>query len=30
MFDTFDYQIHPEELEVEYLAMEDYYGKENV
>jgi hypothetical protein len=30
MFDTFDYQIHPEELEIEYLAMEDYYGKENV
>lgn len=30
MFNTFDYQIHPEELEVEYLAMEDYYGKENV
>ena len=30
MFDTFDYQIHPEELEIEYFAMEDYYGKENV
>jgi hypothetical protein len=30
MFDTFDYQIHPEELEIEYLAMEDYYGEENV
>lgn len=32
MFDTFDTQIHPEELELEleYLIMEEYYGKENV
>jgi len=30
MFDTFDTQVHPEELELEYLIMEEYYGKENV
>lgn len=30
MLDSFDYQIHPEELELEYLAMEEYYGEENV
>jgi len=30
MFDTFDTQVHPEELELEYLMLEEYYGKENV
>ena len=30
MLDSFDYQVHPEELELEYLAMEEYYGEENV
>ena len=30
MLESFDYQVHPEELELEYLAMEEYYGKENV
>ena len=26
MLESFDYQVHPEELELEYLAMEEYYG----
>jgi hypothetical protein len=30
MLESFDYQVHPEELELEYLAMEEYYGKENI
>ena len=30
MLESFDYQVHPEELELEYLAMEEYYGEENV
>ena len=30
MLESFDCQVHPEELELEYLAMEEYYGEENV
>ena len=31
MLESFDYQIHPEEYELEYLAMEEYYyGKESI